>query len=329
MSSCFNRFVIAFAALLAGCSSKTEGPAGAAAAQQEKPAESRVKRGTNGEAIITVDAATQKEIALQTAVLRPAQLAPEVRAYGRVLDAGSLVSQVAELAAARAISEASQSELQRLKTLTGQNNASQRALQAAEATAVRDQVLADAARQRLVNSWGGALAERADLPAWAQSLVSLSNALVQLSVAAGETLPAVPRRAQVFALSDSTAPIEAQFLGPSPTTDPQMQGRGFLFLVSPNNSRLTPGASVSGQILLPGEPQLGVALPREAVVRYNGAAWVYRQTSEQTFARTEVALDQLLPEGWFVRQGFKAEDKVVTTGAQLLLSEELKGGGVD
>ena len=103
-----------------------------------------------------------------------------------------------------------------------------------------------------------------------------------------------------------------------------MQGRGFLFLVSPNSAGLLPGAAVTGYILVPGEPQAGVNLPRAAIVRYKGAAWIYRQTSNDTFQRIEVALEQPLQEGWFVREGLKANDKAVTAAAQLLLSEELK-----
>jgi len=115
-------------------------------------------------------------------------------------------------------------------------------------------------------------------------------------------------------------------LGPAPMVDPQAQGQGFLLLVSPNPTRLAPGAAVTGFLGLAGEPQSGVAAPREAIVRYNGGAWVYLQTGADTFTRVEVPLERPLENGWFVREGLKANDKVVTVGAQQLLSEELKGG---
>ena len=68
-----------------------------------------------------------------------------------------------------------------------------------------------------------------------------------------------------------------------------------------------------------------MVVPRNAVLRFNGATWVYLQTGGDTFQRTEVALEQPLENGWFVRQGMKAGDKVAVGGAQQLLSEELKG----
>ena len=60
-------------------------------------------------------------------------------------------------------------------------------------------------------------------------------------------------------------------------------------------------------------------------MRFNGGTWVYLQNSADQFERREVQLDSPLPNGWFVTSGLKPQDKIVTTGAQQLLSEELKG----
>src|SRR5262249_19008214 len=215
---------------------------------------------------------------------------PEIKAYGNVLQAAPLATQVADITAAQAASQASQAELLRLRTLAGQNNASQRALQAAEAAAARDQSQLESSRLRLTATLGAPLANRPDLTALIQALASLSNALVQLNLAAGETLPAAPNGARILTLASNASPIEASFLGPAPAIDPQMQGRGFLFLVSTNAAGLLPGAAVTGYILVPGEAQIGISLPRAAVVRYKGAAWVYRQTANDTFQRIEIVL---------------------------------------
>ena len=74
-----------------------------------------------------------------------------------------------------------------------------------------------------------------------------------------------------------------------------------------------------------GEALAGVMVPRTAIVRFHGDAWVYVQTGADTFERVAIALDHPLADGWFVRAGLKPQAKVVTTGAQQLLSEELKG----
>jgi len=308
---------------LTGCSRKGGEPTGTA---PEKPAESRVKHNAKGETVITLDPETQKTMGLQVAVLTQAQVPPSMKAYGRVLDGGQMAAQVSELGAASVTSEASQKEVERLKTLAGQNNTSQRALQTAEAAAARDQAQVQTLRLRLMSAWGSTLVSRPDLPVLAQSLASLSNALVQLNVPAGQALSSPPSGARIVAaLASNVVPVEAKFAGIAPTVDPQFQGQAILFLISPNASQLTPGMSVTGYISLPAEPLNGTLLPRDSIVRFNGTTWVYLQTSEETFTRIEVPLQQALPDGWFVAPPLKPQDKVVVTAAQMLLSEELKG----
>jgi hypothetical protein len=301
----------------------------AAPGKEEKSAEapSRVKRGPNGEVIVTLDAATQQVMGLETTALGSAQLSPEVKGYGRVLDISSLATLVSDLSTAQAANDASQAELERLKTLAAQSNASTRALQAAKAAAAHDQAQVDSTRLRLLANWGSAVAERQDLAAFVHALSSLSNALVELDVPVGQALTNLPTEARVVSFSHENAPVAAQYLGPVPAVDPQMQARGFLFLISPNRLHLTPGTAITGFLILPGEPVQGVLLPRSAVVRFNGTAWVYVQTAAETFRRTEVSLAHSLEKGWFVQGSLNLQDKVVTVGAQQLLSEERKGQG--
>src|SRR3569832_1987302 len=113
--------------LLVGCGEKE--PAKEAGEEKAPETESHVKRGTNGEVIVTVDSKTQPTIGLQTAILRAAQMSPQLKAYGHVLDSSSLASIVADLVTAEAAGQASQAELNRLNTLASQNNTSQRAVQ--------------------------------------------------------------------------------------------------------------------------------------------------------------------------------------------------------
>jgi hypothetical protein len=317
------------AALLAGCGQekdKKEQPK-EAAAEKAPETESRVKHDTNGEVFVTVEAKLQQTIGLQTAPLEPVQLKPEIKSFGHVLDSSPLASVVADLLSAQAAGQASEAELKRLKTLAAQNNASERALQSAQATAVHDQTLLQSVRLRLLAGWGSAISQRSDLPDFVQALGSLNSALIQIDVPAGEVLSGLPTAARVFTLTDETNPIPAELVGPTPAVDPQMQGRGFFLLVSPNSQRLVPGTALTAYLSLPGEPLSGVALPANAIVRLNGATWVYLQTGEENFQRKEVSLATPLQNGWFVPNGLKPADKIVTVGGQQLLSEELKGQG--
>jgi len=321
-----NTFSLTVTALIAlsaiiSCSKAPEQPA---AKPAEKAEESRIQKGTNGEVTITLDSKTQELMGLRTEPLAAAELKPEAKAYGRVVDPSPMASIVADLTSAKASSDASQAELSRLKTLAAQNNASERALQAAQATATRDQSQFEATKLRLVSAWGTAIANRESLPELIKSLGSLESALVQVSVPATESLNSTPNGAQLMTLAESNAPIPATILGPAPAVDPQTQGRGFLLLVSPNPAHLAPGAAVTAFLALPGESQSGVVVPADAIVRFNGSKWAYLQIADDKFERTKLELERPISNGWFASKGLKPEQKVVTVGAQELLSEEIK-----
>ena len=144
---------------------------------------------------------------------------------------------------------------------------------------------------------------------------------MRIDLPVGDTLKAQPTGARIATLSGQSA--EAEFLEPAPSVDPQMQGRGFIFLLKPNSLRLTAGESVVGYIKIPGEPLAGVIIPRDAVVRTEGAGWVYVLNSAgDAFTRVEVALDRPAEAGWFVTKGVAAGEYVVVVGAQQLLSLE-------
>ena len=305
---------------------KEEKPAAKGGDEKKDEAESRVKRGPNGEILLTLDADTQKLMGLQTAEIAPTQLSPELKAYGRVVEPTALAALAADVQTAEAASKASEAELDRLKLLASQSNASARALQAGEATAAHDRAQLQSARLRFTATWGNAIAGRDNLEAFVQNLGSRSNALVELDLPAGQAVREMPTGARLFTLADTTNPVPALFLSAAPMVDPQLQGRGFLFLVTSNASGFLPGAAITGYIQLPGEPLTGVALPQTAVVQYNGENWCYLQTDATTFQRVEAALDTALAGGnWFVKQGLKPRSKVVTVGASQMLSEELKG----
>jgi hypothetical protein len=285
--------------------------------------EPRITRDTKGNVVVKVDAETQKLIALKIEPLAAAQLAPELKAYGRVLDPAPLVALMNELASAQASYEVSSNELARLKNLSASGNASARALQAAEAAELHDRLTTQSARDRLVLAWGKWVVDQPDMPAFIQDLTALSNALIRVDLSAAQHLAAQPLGARVVALSGLSA--NADVLGRAPGVDPQIQGQGIVLQVKTNESHFLVGEAVTGFLKTPGDTLSGVIVPRSAVVRANGAAWVYAQTADEQFTRKEIALDHPVEGGWFVTEGVAAGDKLVVAGAQTLLSEELKG----
>ena len=294
--------------------------------EEEAADQSFVQQDANG-VRIKLDRDTQVRMGLKVAPLAPVQVQPEVKAFGRVLDPAPLVQEMAERASAQAALEASTKEFDRLKTLVQGQNASARALESAEAAVKRDQATFDAAQARLLLAWGKALASRQDLPALVGSLSDQEAAIIRVDLPLGESLKDPPVRARVASLAWPDSPTAAEVLGPAPGVDPQMQGQGFVLLQ--RTRPLPPGSAVKAWLTVPGQPESGVAVPREALLRHKGEVFVYLQTGDDTFVRRQVELERPMDAGWFVRTGLGPQDRVVVVGAQQLLSEELKrqGGG--
>ncbi len=119
-----------------------------------------------------------------------------------------------------------------------------------------------------------------------------------------------------------TAVAAARVLGPLGTVGLD-GGPGLLALVATNARALLPGVGLVARLATGGEEE-GFVLPASAVVRSAGQPWVYELDEPESFHRRAVTLDRPSPDGWLVTGDWPRS--VVTSGAQSLLSEELKHG---
>ena len=274
---------------------------------------------------LSLDAATQERIGLEVQALNAVEIKPRHPLTGRVVDATILAAQAADFVTTQAAAAASQAEFKRSRTLAAENNASARALEAAEAAAARDQAQADAARIKLAATWGPAIANRSDLARLLESLAATECALVRVDLPAGDILHGEAPQVKLFTLAGEA--VDATFLGAALAVDPQTQGRSWFFLIQPNPARLLSGMAVSGYVEESGATLHGVLVPRDAVVRYIGEGWVYQVSNETNFVRTQIPLVHPVDQGWFISGGLSPGNRIVVTGAQSVLSRELNGTG--
>lgn len=285
----------------------------AAEREREKPVASpqRVSRSSTGELVVTLDRDTQTRIALKIETLTVTNLPSEVVAYGNIVDPVPLLVLSGELNAANAAFAASHAEVERLRTLRADNETvSQKALDAAEAQFRADEARARTAQQNWSLAW-------CDAP-----LPTNAAALVLVDLPAGQTLTHNPVGARVIVLGHDNQSLPATVLCAEQKIESATQGQGYWLRVDSTPFPLRPGAAVTAYLAL-GEPENGVLIPRAGVVRTAGAAWAYVQMDDDRFTRRLVALDHPTERGWFTT-GFKAGDRVVVAGAQMLLSEEMK-----
>ena len=310
--------VIAIAALIYGYTQLSGEKV--ADTQADEPIASAAKmESTNGATRVSLDARTQQLIGLKTAALPAATLAPEIEAYGRVLDSAALISLENDVISAEAAFQASRPEYERLKKLSAENNTSAFALQSAEARMEHDRGALETARAQLMAASCKALMEEPS--DFFERLAEQQIVLVRLDLPVGDTITNTPAAAQLT-LPGFTAAVPAEFLGRAASTDPQSPGRGFLFSATNATALLTPGLPVAGTLRVSGQSLNGVIVPEDAVVRANERAWIYVQTDETNFERRELILNRPTGGGWFVTNSIAPGDKVVVIGAQTLLSEE-------
>jgi hypothetical protein len=296
----------------------------------EKPitsASARVSRGASGRVFVSLQPAAVKEIGLVSETLRATVRPVEVEAYGLVLDPAPLARLNGDLIAARAALAASQAEFQRASHLYAeQKNVSLKALQSARATYLGDESRVEVLRQQLRDQWGGEIAlmnprARADFVA---ALIARRKAIARVSLPLGQALDRIPNRARVVVPGRAKHPLTARAVYPAPMVDPLMQGQSFLLWIDSPSAIARPGAAVTAWLPTTSNSEQGIMVPRSAVVRYEGRAWVYQETRPGRFTRRRLVVAESSRDGYFVTAILDPGMRIVVTGAQALLSQELQ-----
>jgi hypothetical protein len=284
-------------------------------------AESRVTLTAAG-ATVALDPETRNRLGVASSVLIAATTADEVTGTARVLDGASLTAQLADLHAAEALFQASRAAYERLRKLAAEGqNASMSAVEAADAARKRDEAACDAARGKITAEWGPAIAGRSDLALLAAALLRREQALILAELPATEHLDMPPETAVIERLDGFTSP--AHYVGPAPSSVSPFASQCLLYLVTEHAESLATGSSATARLARPGKTTSGWLLPRDAVLRHSGRSWIYVEIKAGIFERRPIDLDHPHPEGWLVVDEIAAP--VVHSGAQSLLSEELKG----
>lgn len=289
----------------------------------------------NGQTVLALDAATQKRLGIVMAPLHAVDAQQQIVAAGMVLTVQDLISLRNAYIAARAqvlttqaSTDASRAEYQRLTTLYKQNqNTSRKSLEAAQATFSTSQADLNAAQEQLQNaksaaesSWGS------EVGGWVannspnlEQVFNQRELMVQVTLAPGSSF-AAPRWVELS--MSGAAAVRARYISPFPRVDPRILGISLLYEVGSTRG-LSPGMTVIAR--LPAGPLLkGVLVPRAAIVWWQGQAWAYVQTAATHFTRKLVPTATPLNGGYFAATGLMSGSKVVTKGAEALLSEEFR-----
>lgn len=299
----------------------------------------------NGETVLTLDSETQSRLGLRVAPLHSISMREDLTAPAVVLNVQDLVAArtgyaeaQSRLEKARANTEVTRREYDRVKALYQDNqNASQKALQAAEGASRVDAAEVAAASQGLAlqaaavrQGWGSVVEEWViEGGSTLEQLLAMQKLLVQVTLPAGQTfVPSQTVSIEIPGAGLANSSLVSQF----PRIDPRLQGVSFLYSL-PARQSLAPGMNLVAHLRV-GRNVQGVIVPESAVVWWQGKAWVYQQTAPNRFIRRTAITETPVSGGFFVVRGFAPGDSVVVRGAQILLSEEYRpqvqsGGGAD
>jgi multidrug efflux system membrane fusion protein len=271
---------------------------------------------------------------IEVAPLVAAVQTSRTRGVATVLDpqpllilAAQLQSLHARVLAADAAAKASSAQAIRSQALYRQGgNASLHDMQTADADAAAARAQRTTARAEETTArigarpqWGMALAALAGKGPQAVSAYADGRAVL-LEVVLPNGTPA-PAGTSIQVWGADGQPVTASLLGPSPRTDPVVQGPTFFYRATA--AGLRSGQRLNASVPLGTALHQGVSVPAAAVVWYAGQPWVYIETSTGHFQRRPLAPTRLAQD-WFEASSFHAGEKVVVRGGELLLSQELQ-----
>jgi hypothetical protein len=261
-----------------------------------------------------------------------------------------LASSRSEADAAESSVGAARQEVDRLRQLNADNkNASDKALREAETRLAAEEARRKAAQAsaRLIGNTlqpqssagaaalemrrGGQVVEVSAQPGEAVEsgqillrVARFNRLLARLYVPPGQIIDSSARRAMIAPAGHDENAVSGERAAISPSIDPRYQGQVLLFRISQSKLALRPGQAVTARLTIPGPSERGVLIPSRAILRFQGQTWVYVQSAPDEFVRRAVMLDHPVHGGWLAASGFQPNQQVVVSGAQVLLSEEMK-----
>lgn len=304
----------------------------------DKPSAKSAQK-TSALGTVSLSAKAQTISGVQTITLTPVSHRPEFAAYGKAVNIQPLVDlrhryrvALSEHGGATARFKQAEQNVQRQQNLYQEGAASKHNLQIQQAQWLTDKAQVDAS-----NALGKAVLDEArlnwgkELADWAltsnsdrlSAFLSGQKRLLQITLPANRQLPNDIRGIYIDAAGNRSNADKAELISIAPQTDASVQGESYFF--ETDGSRIRTGMRVVAWIPEQDEARDGVVIPKSAVVWYMDQAFVYIKTAGEHFNRRAIEHYSPAADGYFVGNGLNPGEQLVTTGGQMLLSEELRG----
>lgn len=294
----------------------------------------------DGISVVELTPETQTNSGISTSKIQPITHQGSIKTFGSVLAIDKLieaktqyVALTTELNIARSSTQQLQAQLHRLKTLNEDDkNVSDSAVQEAQAMMNANQAKIQAIQLQQANlrssvqlMWGESLAQLitgGQVAPDLNRLLTRQNVLVQVSLPATANTPTSGSSIQISSLNERASTVKALYISPATNADISGIGKTYYYSAPAESLRVGMRVNVIQKDMTNGGDN-GVLIPSSAVVWHGGKPWIYVKKQNNQFVRQPISTDTEMLEGWFNR-GIPEGSQVVTSGAQLLLSEEFK-----
>jgi len=295
--------------------------------------------GIPGQPAVLIDLKTQTTSGIKTIVTEQILHSGEFEAIGKVISIQPLltlrerylVAQAELIGAKSRLKQAGQS-LKRQQALFDQGITARRSLQEQEASGTEGQAIVDAGAVRLntiTNEarllWGDELSKWAlsENTAKFKDILSGKQQLLQVTLPANKLLADQINLIEIEPNGQRNKAFSAVLISRSTQVDSAMPGESYFFQVRAKS--LPIGTKVSAWIPETTLGQAGVMVPESALIWYMDRIYAYTKVNENTFVRRQIKHFLVTPKGYFIDEDLGPGEEVVVTGAQQLLSEELRG----
>jgi hypothetical protein len=288
---------------------------------------------------LVIDSKTQALSGLKTILAKPLRHNAEFEAIGKVVSIQPLLAlrerylvAQAELNGAKAKLKQADQSLKRQEALYRQGIAAKRSLQEQQALGLVDKATIDVSYAKLMAIaneaqllWGKELAEWVliDKVAKVKEFLLGQQQLLQITLPSNKQLANEIKTIAIEPYGQRNKARPGVLISRANQVDNNMQGESYFFQVKGDG--LNVGMKVSAWIPEPTLGQTGVVVPESALIWYLDQAYVYIKVSKDAFIRRTIKSFSVAPGGYFIIDDLKTGEEIVTTGGQMLLSEELRG----
>ncbi len=315
-------------------------------AQEEEVATPNRVNTNKGSTVVLLSTEAQVQSDIKTTPLQTSEHQNTLNTLGTVINIDTLIelrtrylNAKANANIAHAALTSSQQEFKRMQQLNQDNkNVSDQVLLNAQAIYKSDQAKLEAAeteakniRDNIRQNWGDTLAANATNEINNEEfkkLLSHQNVLILVSFPLSASSHKANKNINIYPTGTSINYTKATLFSEAPLANQTIQGVTYYYTAA--SEKLRAGMRLTVQMdedanHKSNSKETGLLIPNTAVVWYGGKAWVYKKDGKENFIRLPISTEQPSKDGWFIKPSIiQTNDEIVTSGAQLLLSEEFK-----